>query len=98
MVEFEWDASKAEANLRKHGIAFREAATIFRDPLSITVFDPDHSIEEDRYMTMGTSAEGRILMVAHTDRGDRVRLISSRELTHAERKAYEGEVQRRHGR
>ena len=97
-MEFEWDANKAQTNLRKHGIAFREAATTFRDPLSNTVFDPDHSIEEDRYITMGTSATGRILIVAHTDRGGRVRLISARELTRAERKVYESEIQRRYGR
>lgn len=82
-------------NLRKHGVAFREAATVFRDPLSITVYDPDHSEEEDRYVTVGTSMAGRFLIVAHTDRGTRTRIINARELTRAEREAYESEIQRR---
>ena len=77
---------------------FQEAATVLRDPLAITVLDPDHSQEEDRYITAGSSIRGRILMVAHTDRGDRTRIISARELTRAEREAYENEVQRRKGR
>ena len=77
---------------------FQEAATVLRDPLAITVLDPDHSQEEDRYITVGSSIRGRILMVAHTDRGDRTRIISARELTRAEREAYENEVQRRKGR
>jgi len=98
MIEFEWDPSKARTNLRKHRVAFQEAATVLRDPLAITVLDPDHSQEEDRYITVGSSIKGRILMVAHTDRGDRSRIISARELTRAEREAYENEVQRRKGR
>jgi len=98
MIEFEWDPSKARTNLRKHRVAFQEAATVLRDPLAITVLDPDHSQEEDRYITVGSSIRGRILMVAHTDRGDRTRIISARELTRAEREAYENEVQRRKGR
>jgi hypothetical protein len=98
MIEFEWDPSKARTNLRKHRVAFREAATVLRDSLAITVLDPDHSQEEDRYITIGVSVRGRILMVAHTDRGDRTRIISARELTRAEREAYENEVKRRKGR
>ena len=70
-----------------------EAATIFNDELSQTVYDPDHSIAEDRYITIGWSYRRRLLMVAHTERGQRVRLISARELTHTERKAYEQEIQ-----
>jgi len=97
MIEFEWDPPKARANLQKHRVAFQEAATVLRDSLAITIFDPDHSQEEDRYITIGTSARGRILMVAHTDRGDRTRIISARELTRAEREAYENEVKRRKG-
>ncbi|MDE2180856.1 MAG: BrnT family toxin, partial [candidate division NC10 bacterium] len=92
-----WDPTKAMGNLRKHGVAFREAATVFRDPLSITVYDPDHSEEEDRYITVGTSMAGRFLIVAHTDRGTRTRIINARELTRAEREAYESEIQRRKG-
>lgn len=68
MIDFQWGPTKAMGNLRKHGVAFREAATVFRDPLSITVYDPDHSEEEDRYITVGTSMAGRFLIVAHTDR------------------------------
>ena len=95
MIEFEWDPSKADENLRKHRVAFRDAATIFRDPLGITIFDPYHSKEEDRYITIGKSLRGRLLIVAHTDRGDRIRIISARDLTSAERKAYENEIKRR---
>ena len=95
MVQFEWDPAKAKMNLRKHGIAFREAATVLRDPLGITIFDPDHSDEEDRFITFGFSTAGRLLMVAHTERGERIRIISARRLTRAEREAYEEEIQRR---
>ena len=95
MIEFEWDSTKARMNLRKHGVAFRDAATVFRDPLGITIFDPDHSDEEERFITFGFSASGRLLMVAHTDRGKRIRIISARELTRAEREAYEEEIERR---
>ena len=78
MIDFEWDPTKAMRNLRKHGVAFREAATVFRDPLSITVYDPDHSEEEDRYLTVGTSGTGRFLIVTHTDRGTRTRIQCTR--------------------
>jgi uncharacterized DUF497 family protein len=76
MIEFEWDPLKARANLRKHHVAFQEAATVLRDPVGITILDPDHSEEEDRYITVGASARGRLLLVAHTDRGVRTRIIS----------------------
>ncbi len=95
MLEFEWDPEKAKANLRKHGVSFPEAATVLRDLLGITVFDPDHSREEDRYLTFGTSARARVLVVAHTDRGDRIRIISARGLTRAERAQYEKEIRKR---
>ncbi len=95
MIQFEWDPAKAKINLRKHGIAFREAVTVLRDPLGITIFDPDHSDEEDRFITFGFSAAGRLLMVAHTERGERIRIINARRLTRAEREAYEQEIQRR---
>ena len=97
MIDFEWDPRKATANLRKHGVAFSEAASVFRDPWSITVDDPDHSEEEDRFITVGTSVSGRCLIVAHTDRGPRTCLNSARPLTRAEREAYENEIQRRKG-
>lgn len=91
-MDFEWDPKKAAANLRKHGVSFYEAATVMMDGLSVTFPDPDHSQVEERYITIGTSSRQRLLMVAHTDRGDRVRLISARELTRAEREAYEKEI------
>jgi hypothetical protein len=86
---FEWNPAKAERNLRKHGISFTEAGTVFGDELSITVPDPDHSDDEDRYITIGWSHRGRLLMIAHTDRGERIRIISTRELTKTERNEYE---------
>jgi uncharacterized DUF497 family protein len=88
-MEFEWDPRKARINLRKHGVSFTEAGTIFGDDLAITVSDPDHSDNEDRYITIGWSDQHRLLIVSHTDRGDRIRIISARELTKAERKEYE---------
>jgi uncharacterized DUF497 family protein len=91
-MDFEWDLRKAKINLRKHGVSFTEAGTIFGDDLAITVSDPDHADDEDRFITVGWSNRGRLLMVSHTDRGDRIRIISARELTKAERKAYEEEI------
>jgi hypothetical protein len=90
-MEFEWDPRKAEINLRKHGVSFTEAGTVFGDELAITVPDPDHSKDEERYITIGWSNQRRLLMVSHTDRGDRIRIISARELTKTERKVYEEE-------
>jgi uncharacterized DUF497 family protein len=88
-VEFEWDPKKAEHNLRKHRASFAEATTVVGDPLSITVPDPDHSADEDRDITVGRSIRGRLLIVSHAERGDRIRIISARELTRSEREAYE---------
>jgi uncharacterized DUF497 family protein len=88
-MEFEWDPDKAASNLSKHGVSFAEAATVLRDPLSVTFFDPDHSDEEDRFITLGTSLDGRLIILAHTDRGDKVRIISARLATRRERKLYE---------
>ena len=88
-MEFEWDPRKAEINLRKHGVSFTEAGTVFGDDLAITVPDPDHSLNEERFITVGWSNRRRLLMVSHTDRGNRVRIISARELTKSERKDYE---------
>ena len=90
-MNFEWNPRKAEVNLRKHGVSFTEAGIVFGDDLAITVPDPDHSDDADRYITIGWSNRRRLLMVAHTDRGDRIRIISARELTKAERKEYEEE-------
>jgi uncharacterized DUF497 family protein len=91
-VEFEWDPKKAAKNLRKHRVSFTEAATVFGDLLSITVRDPDHSSEEDRYITVGLSRRLRLVMVSHADRGDCVRIISARTITRAEREAYEEQI------
>ncbi len=88
-MDFEWDDAKAETNERKHGVSFTDALTVFADTLSLTGYDPDHSIDEDRYITMGVSASGRLLIVCHTDRGEKIRIISAREATRAERKDYE---------
>lgn len=91
-MDFEWNPNKAESNLRKHGISFQEAASVFGDDLGITVYDPDHSKDEDRYITIGWSDRRRLLIVSHTDREDRIRIISARELTPSERKDYEKET------
>ena len=81
---FAWDENKAAGNLGKHGVSFEEAATVFGDPLSDTFDDPDHSVEEQRFIIVGTSERGRILVVAHTDDGEVVRIISAREPTRGE--------------
>jgi hypothetical protein len=88
-VEFEWDAKKAAKNLRKHKVSFNEAATVFGDFLGTTAADPAHSVGEQRYITVGLSSSGRLLMVAHAERGDRTRIISARTLTAREKRAYE---------
>lgn len=95
VIEFEWDPDKARKNIGKHRVAFEEAATVFQDTLSITADDPDHSENEDRVITVGFSSRGRPLIVSHTDRGKRTRIISARELTRVEREAYEEETKRR---
>ena len=92
MIAFEWDPEKAQANLRKHGVTFTEAVSVFRNPLSCSVFDPDHSSEEDRFITIGISRADRILVVAHTERRVSIRIISARKATRKERKAYEDEI------
>ncbi|MBW7959494.1 MAG: BrnT family toxin [Anaerolineae bacterium] len=88
-MQFEWDARKARANLRKHGVSFDEAATVFLDKFSLTGYDPDHSVNEDRFVTFGVSNLGRLLVVAHTDRDDSIRIISARLTTRSERTLYE---------
>jgi hypothetical protein len=85
---FQWDPRKADANLRKHRVGFPEAATVFHDPLALTFPDPDHSIQEQRFLTFGTSARGRVLAVAHADVGDQVRIISARRATKREVHGY----------
>jgi uncharacterized protein len=88
-MEFEWDPRKDAANRRKHGIGFRDAATVFGDPLATTFPDTDHSISEHRFLTVGTSLSGRLLVVAHTESEDTIRLISARLVTAHERRFYE---------
>lgn len=87
--EFEWDDEKAVSNLKKHKVSFEEGATIFNDPLIATILDPDHSKDEERYISIGISIQGRLLVSVHTERENRARLISCRKATNAERKAYE---------
>jgi uncharacterized DUF497 family protein len=86
---FEWDTRKAAANLRKHGVSFHEAASAFLDPLSATGNDPDHSLEESRFVTFGVSSAGRLLVVAHVEQDEVIRIISAREATRGERHIYE---------
>jgi uncharacterized protein len=88
-VRVEWDARKAAANLRKHGVSFVEASGVFVDLLSVIGNDPDHSIDQRRYVTFGVSSSGRLLVVAHAERDDAIRIISARKATRAERKLYE---------
>lgn len=88
-MRFEWDEEKAGANLGKHGVSFEEALTVFGDPLSDTFDDPDHSTEERRFLIIGMSQQGRLLIVSHTDNGEDVRIISAREPTRREREFYE---------
>lgn len=90
-MTFAWDEAKASANLKKHRVDFREAATVFGDALSTTFPDRDHSAGERRFITIGASARGRVLVVAHTEVGDTIRIISARTATPRERKFYEEE-------
>ena len=87
-MKFEWNPDKAQTNLKKHGVSFPEAATVFADSLSFTFSDPDHSIGEQRYITMGVSRSNRLLIVAHTERQNNIRIISARLATKKERKFY----------
>jgi len=88
-VRFEWEKGKAAENLARHGVSFEEAATVFRDVLSATGADPDHSFDEERFVTFGVSTDDRLLTIAHTDRDDTIRIISARPATPSERKIYE---------
>lgn len=88
-MEFEWDPKKAAANEQKHSVTFQEAATVLGDPLAITFDDPDHSVNEQRSITFGLSGNRRLLVVSHTDRGGRIRIISARLMTRQERRIYE---------
>lgn len=88
-IKFEWNPGKARRNLRKHGIDFNEASTVFADTLSITIPDPDHSEDEERWVTMGLSNRQRLLVVVHTEEEEMIRLISARTADRLERRKYE---------
>jgi uncharacterized DUF497 family protein len=88
-LSFEWDENKARTNLAKHGVSFEDASTVFGDPMSITIPDPAHSQAEDRWIILGHSQRGRLLVVVHTERGDNLRIISARPASRRERKQYE---------
>jgi hypothetical protein len=88
---FEWDIGKAAANVKKHGVTFDEASTVFGDPLAILMLDPDHSVAEQRFLLLGMSNRHRLLVVAHAERPPRTRLISARRATSRERRTYEEE-------
>jgi uncharacterized protein len=87
--EFEWDEEKAVSNLKKHDVSFEEGATIFNDPRIATILDPAHSKDEERFVSIGISVQRHLLVVVHTERNDRIRLISCRKATSGERKRYE---------
>lgn len=88
-LRFLWDARKAAANERKHGVTFQEATTVFDDPLSVTILDPDHSVTEQRLLLLGLSNRRRLLVVAHSERGESIRIISARRTNRRERRTYE---------
>jgi uncharacterized DUF497 family protein len=89
VIDFEWNPAKARTNEEKHGVSFFEATDVFGDGYSSSLRDPDHSDDEDRYLIFGLSRTGKYLVVSYTERGDRIRIISAREMTPRERRAYE---------
>ena len=91
-LTFEWHEDKAKENLRKHKVSFEEAKTVFNDSLSITIVDPEHSADEVRYIDIGLSAKGQILVVVYMERGSNIRIISCRKATKSERRIYEQET------
>jgi uncharacterized DUF497 family protein len=88
-MEFKWDPEKAAANAKKHGVEFSEAMTVFGDPLELTIADPDHSVGEKRFLSIGRSVEGRLLVVVYTECEGRARIINAREASSQERRSYE---------
>ncbi len=88
-MKIEWDPRKAKSNLEKHGVSFEEAATALSDPMAATGADPDHSITEQRYVTLGLSEKGRLVVVSHTEKGETIRIISARKASKGEREIYE---------
>ena len=93
-LTFEWDEEKSGSNLKKHGVSFEEAKTVFNDSLAITIDDPDHSDEEERYIDIGFSSKGRVVVVWYTERNENIRIIGCRKTTKAERRAYENKESR----
>ena len=91
-MEFEWDPEKAASNLEKHGVEFIEATTVFADPLELTIIDPDHSENEDRFISLGRSASETVLVISFTERENRIRIISARPATPRERREYESGI------
>ncbi len=91
-MQFEWDEEKAEINLKKHKVGFREAKSVFGDPFSITIDDPDHSKEEQRFIDIGISASGKLLVIVYTERENKIRIISCRKATPTERRKYEEQI------
>jgi len=94
MLLFEWDKNKAKRNIEIHEISFDEASTVFKDTLSLTIHDPLHSDEEDRFTLIGNSVMNRLLVIVHTERGNKIRIISARKATKKERKQYEENAKR----
>jgi uncharacterized DUF497 family protein len=94
MLSFEWDSNKARRNIETHGISFDEASTAFSDTLSLTIHDPLHSDQENRFILVGNSYRNRLLIVVHTERGNKIRIISARKATNKERKQYEASSKR----
>ena len=93
MLSFEWDIEKAKGNERKHGVTFDEASTVFADPLSLTIHDPLHSENEERFILIGNSHKSRILIVVHTERAENIRIICARKATKNERSYYESNAE-----
>ena len=94
MLLFEWDPNKARKNIKIHGVSFDEASTAFKDTLSLTIYDPLHSDKEDRFILIGNSCNYRLLVVIHTEKGDKIRIISARKTIKNERKQYEENAER----
>ncbi|MEA5618269.1 BrnT family toxin [Cronbergia sp. UHCC 0137] len=88
-MEFEWDKQKGKSNLFKHNVSFEEVQTVFDDPLYVDFYDPDHSEDEHRYIIIGESSKSRILLVSYTERRDKIRIISAKQVTKQELQAYQ---------
>jgi uncharacterized DUF497 family protein len=93
-ITFEWNEEKSKRNVRKHGVTFEEAKTVFNDPFAITIDDPDHSDEEERYLDIGLSSKGKVLLVWYTELEENIRIIGCRRATPSERKTYEEREER----